>query len=86
MAIVEGCRRLRFAGRSIGLTGFSMLAVGFLTTGVICQIQYKPAAMLVQALDSLVFYMGGIAFVFGGLIWLGGWILEGFASPDRQSD
>jgi hypothetical protein len=88
MALHEGCRRLRLAGKSLGLTGLTLLAFGAIVWILFAStdLQFGPA--IFRVLASFSFYMGWIATIIGGLLWLCGWILEGFASahptePDK---
>lgn len=81
MALHEGCRRLRLAGKSLGLTGIALLALAttawYLLTAT--YFQYSPA--IFHILVPLSFYMGWIAAIIGGILWLIGWIWDGFALP-----
>jgi hypothetical protein len=73
MAKKEGVRRIVITGRLIVLIG--------ITLGVL----YTLLAFRGMSLYSAVLYGASIAIrvvVFGGLVWVAGWIAEGFTSPD----
>jgi hypothetical protein len=83
MALHEGCRRLRTAGK---ILMFFAVVVGLLGTAVVCfSYTFKSfeAAPLVPLLVPIVFFPG----VMGVALWFLGWIVEGFASPQStESD
>jgi len=81
MALHEGCRRLRLAGKSLGLTGVALLVFATIAWYLLTATFFQYSPMIFHALVSLSFYMGWIATIIGGLLWLIGWICEGFAMP-----
>jgi low temperature requirement protein LtrA len=85
MNIAEGSRRMRSAGRT-----FLLASLGTLTLSLLCLLipvfvpQYIQAAGNVNFLTlfcGLSFYLCAIALVLGVVLWLAGWIVEGFAQP-----
>lgn len=75
MALHEGCRRLRTAGKVLILLG---LAVVFLGT-VVLSIGYAFHSKAVNDLAP-------IFLATGAPIWFIGWVIEGFALPSIDSD
>lgn len=84
MALHEGSRRLRKAGKYATLTGVLMLVLaigpnflGLLLSDSSVRIMIEVYRPILPILLSV----GYLASVGGALLWLGGWILEGFATP-----
>jgi hypothetical protein len=73
MAKKEGVWRIVITGRLIVLLGITLGAL------------YTIMAFRGMSLYSAVLYGASVAVrvvAFGGLVWVAGWIAEGFTSPD----
>jgi hypothetical protein len=87
MAIHEGCRRLHKAGKSLGLAGLTLLVLATIASYLLTETFFRLSPTILHVLVSFFFYVGWIATIIGGLLWLIGWICEGFALPrSTESD
>lgn len=90
MALHEGSRRLRKAGKYATLTGVLMLilAIGPNFVGLLLSDSaIRVMIEIYRPILPILLSVGWFASVVGALLWLGGWILEGFATPQStESD
>jgi hypothetical protein len=80
MAIHEGCRRLRKAGKMLILFGLVAALLG----GILFGIAYGFQIPNVGALVPFVLLIILLSVVGGGQLWFVGWVIEGFASPQSK--
>jgi uncharacterized membrane protein len=81
--MAEGSDRMQRAGRTLVLIALGITALLMLIM-LLNEIlpHFVRDAMLLPPLVPFVFlaiYLGGFALVLGTVLWLAGWILEGFA-------
>ncbi len=84
MAIKEGCQRLRKAGKYLTLTGILMLVIAIGPNFLGLLLSDSSIRIMIDVMRPvlpLLLSVGWLASVIGALLWLGGWILEGFAGP-----
>jgi hypothetical protein len=89
MALYEGCCRLRKAGRYLTFAGPLMLIVAVVPGFLAGLFPDSSIRFIIDGLHPalpLLFVAGWFVMAIGALLWTGSWILEGFASPGRQSD
>lgn len=90
MALPEGSRRLRKAGKYATFTGVLMLVFAILPNFVGLLLSDSSMRFMIEIYRPvlpILLSVGWLASVGGALLWLGGWILEGFASPSStESD
>jgi len=82
MNILEGASRMQRAGRALvifALATFTLCVVG---AGIYALLpSYLHVAEIIGVLIPLVFgavWFCALAIVLGVLLWIGGWVLEGF--------
>jgi hypothetical protein len=82
MNVIEGAKRMQRAGRAlviIALSAFALCAIG---AGVYA---FLPSSLHVSEVITVVLpllitaiWFCSVAIAVGGILWIGGWILEGF--------
>ena len=75
MAAIEGAKRIKRFGKYV-------LAVGSLCGIVLWVIAEATGKTKVGPFEQLVAFMF-LPLFFGGVVWIFGWILEGFLKPAR---
>ncbi len=82
MNIMEGAKRMQRAGRAIVILGLSVFVLCALASAVIA---FLPMYLHVSAFFTIflpilisVVWFCAVAIAVGGILWVGGWILEGF--------
>ncbi len=75
MAAVEGARRIRQLGKFV-------LVVGSLCAFTLWVVAEATGKTKVGPLEQLIAFLF-LPLFFGGILWLVGWILEGFLKPAR---
>jgi hypothetical protein len=88
MNILEGSRRMQHGGRRIllGALAFFALLVVLFEVWVYLRDSIHPD-FVAQSVVQFVFFMiplAVIAILIGGVLWLAGWILAGFAKHDAS--
>jgi hypothetical protein len=74
MASVEGAKRLKRLGAQIGIWG-AMVAFLIWCADIYLNKVGAGAVVLMVAFPILV----------GMIVWVAGWVIEGFLSPDRNA-
>lgn len=77
MALHEGCRRLRTAGKVLILLGVAVVLLGT----VVLTAGYAFRSKAVHDLAPIFLMVVFFAFTTGVPIWFIGWVIEGFALP-----
>jgi hypothetical protein len=83
MNIAEGAKRIQYVGRLIAFYPLSVgvVAAGLLAVTFALAVCFPAAAGLEQAAAPLFFLLTlvcGMIAATGGILWLAGWIIEGF--------
>lgn len=83
MNLLEGARRMQVVGRVITFTGLGLVVLGLLIAITLATISGAVAhAVAVEPVAGFfVAVLGFWPLLFGGLLWIAGWILEGFVKP-----
>ena len=84
MALPEGSRRLRKAGKYATITGVLMLALAILPNFLAELLSDSSVRFMIEVMRPILpilLSVGWLASIVGALLWLLGWILEGFATP-----
>ena len=80
MNVLEGARRMQVVGKTINLTTAGFMLLGFVVSLILNAT--GTAAMLPPALSGMMLIIAGVwPLLLGGILWIAGWILEGFATP-----
>jgi hypothetical protein len=77
MAIPEGCRRLRTAGRVLIFCGVIVLGLSIILVALGYAFNLPHITLFIPLALALVLFLEAAGIV----LWLTSWILEGFASP-----
>jgi len=82
MNIMEGAKRMQRAGRAIVIIALSVFALCAISAGVYA---FLPAYLHVSEVFTIVLpilvtvvWFCAVTIAVGGILWVGGWILEGF--------
>ena len=75
MAAIEGARRIKQFGKFV-------LVLGSLCAFVLWVVAEARGSAKVGALEQLIAFLF-LPLFFGGILWICGWILEGFLKPAR---
>jgi hypothetical protein len=75
MAAIEGARRIKQFGKFV-------LALGSLCAVILWVVAEATGKTKVGPLEQLVAFLF-LPLFFGGILWICGWILEGFLKPAR---
>ncbi len=81
MALHEGCRRLRLAGKVLVVTGLAIAVVAAILLCFADGFRLIRAGDLVPPVFALVF----LTEISGATLWFLGWVLEGFARPQPEN-
>lgn len=82
MNVIEGAKRMQRAGRAIVIIALSVFVLCGIAAGASA---FFPTYLHVSAVFTIVLpllataiWLCAVAFAVGGILWAGGWILEGF--------
>ena len=82
MNIVEGAKRMQRAGRAMAIVALSAFVLCAIAAAVYA---FLPSSMHVSEVFGMVMplmvsavWLCSIAIVVGAILWIAGWILEGF--------
>jgi hypothetical protein len=88
MNVIEGAKRMQRAGRAlliIALSAFAFCAIAA------CVYAFLPAYLhisevfrIVLPLLVTVIWFCAVGIAVGGILWIGGWILEGFVHHNHN--
>jgi hypothetical protein len=85
MNLIEGSKRMRSAGRIVLLASLSFVTLTILLTVIPAlvpqYIQIGGYFHLLFAFPGLFLNLCVIALILGAVLWIAGWIVEGFAQP-----
>lgn len=83
MNILEGASRMQRAGRALVILSLSAFALCAISAGVYAFLpDYPHVSEVFRIVVPMVFLMVwvcSICLLVGGVLWVGGWIVEGFA-------
>jgi hypothetical protein len=84
MANVEGAIRMKYFGKFVFLCGLIFTVLGAILF-LLSWLSRAPLPIAPMAGIGLVLlvYIGILPQVIGGLVWAGGWIVEGFLAPQK---
>jgi hypothetical protein len=82
MNVVEGAKRMQRAGRAlviIALSAFALCAIAAAVYAFLpAYLHVSEVFRIVLPLLVTVIWFCSVAIAVGGILWIGGWILEGF--------
>ena len=83
MNIAEGAKRILFVGRLIAFYPLSIgvVAAGLLAVTFSLALSFPAASSFEQAAAPFLFmvtFICGVIAAAGGILWLAGWIIDGF--------
>jgi hypothetical protein len=81
MANIEGAVRMRKAGKLTILAGLACFVLAVLLLGIVRLFAPLHSPMMVFPGIALLCYPGFWLELIGAILWLSGWIVEGFLSP-----
>ena len=86
MARVEGAVRMKRVGKFLVFGGLTSIILSVLTQFVVHMLPIQPyhPPVFLPAISAIAFfYLGIFPMIAGGALWVGGWIVEGFLTPQR---
>lgn len=82
MNILEGASRMQRAGRALVIIALAVFALCVVGAGIFAFLpEYLHVREVLGVIIPLAFgavWICAMAFLVGGLLWVSGWILEGF--------
>ena len=81
MANIEGAIRMRTAGKFAVLAGLACLLVAILLLGMVRLFAPSHSLMMVLPGIAMLCYPGFWLEFVGAILWVSGWIVEGFLAP-----
>jgi hypothetical protein len=82
MNVIEGAKRMQRAGRAlviIALSAFALCVIGALVYAFLpSYLHVSEVFRIVLPLLVTVVWFCAVGIAVGGILWIGGWILEGF--------
>ena len=83
MNVTEGAIRMQRAGRAMAIIGLVAFVLSAITSGIYA---FLPASLHIADIFGVllpavftILWMSAMAVAVGAVLWIGGWILEGFA-------
>ena len=87
MNLFEGARRMQVVGKTITFVGIGLMLLGLLAALVLATLGTARLPVGIEpAAGMLIMVVGFWPLLFGGLLWIAGWILEGFVKPKETHE
>ncbi len=85
MNLIEGSKRMQRAGRTLFPISLSILVVFVALSAFAYQSNYFVIRGILNLLSPLFIWLCGITLISGAMLWIAGWILEGFAEQAPEN-
>lgn len=85
MNLIEGSKRMHHAGRILVPIALGLIAVFIAFMIFVYQSNYFVIRDILRLFLPLFIWLCGIALTSGALLWIAGWILEGFIQHPSEN-